>query len=617
LRHRRLSALLVALTLGAGAASCTSAPAGNSSTTLPSTPEYDAAGAVIVAVPNLPTNFNPSAPQGANRMTAEVMEQVWPQTFVTDGQLAATTEPGFLEGAEVEGVAPFKVVYTLNPKAVWSDGTHIGLADFIYNWHEQLQWAHDLPDSGLAAGYEAISSITGNNGGSTIAVTFSRPFTEWESLFSDLVPAHIAERYGWVSAFEGFNPARVISGGPFEISSYTPGVQLVLSRNPHYWFTPARVAHIILEVEPANKALSNVEVGLAEIAQVPASPAVDAAVANAARSGLALTKSTVELPTLWQLCFNMTDGELGSQAFRTGIERSLSLDEIVSDSVGLSDASIAPYGSRLALGLGSQSGPGSNGLGNASPGGGSSGGSSGTGAIGNYDFASAVASFRSAGFVLGSAGVLRRASTGQPVTLSMLVPTGDPLVQRAADVIQAELDAVGIDLELHETTLASMLGKALPSGRYQMALAPFLLTAFPEVEVPVYAGSVLPSPASPTVPPAGVSGADGYEAGAVGAGVVTRDVFGLNDPTVASELQQAATNLNPTDDQHLIAAADARLWIDLPTLPLFQEPVDVVHQTDVRSVSVSPTWAGIFWNAQDWALQSSPLIVPTSVPPVG
>ncbi len=616
MRHRRLPALLVALTLGAGAAGCTSTPAGNPGTTLPSTPVYDPAGTVIVAVPNLPTNFNPSAPQGANRITAEVMEQVWPQTFVTDGQLAATTEPGFLEDAEVEGVAPFKVVYTLNPKAVWSDGTHIGLADFVYNWHEQLQWAHDLPDSGLAAGYEAISSITSSNGGSTIAVTFSHPFTEWESLFSDLVPAHIAERYGWVSAFEGFNPARVISGGPFVISSYTPGVQLVLSRNPHYWFTPARVAHVILEVEPASKALSQVEVGLAEIAEVPASGAVDAAVANAARSGLALTKSTVEVPTLWQLCFNMADGDLASQAFRTGIERSLSLDEIVSDSVGLSDASIAPYGSRLALGLGSQSGPGSNGLGTTSSGGGSSPAIAGKGAIGTYDYAAAVASFQSAGFVLGSAGVLRRASTGQPVTLALLVPTGEPLVQRAADVIQAELAAVGIDVELHETSLAALLGKKLPSGDYQMALAPFLLTAFPEVEVPVYGSSVLPSLSSP-VAPAGVSGAEGSEPGAVEAGVVTRDVFGLNDPTIASDLEQAATNLNPTDDQNLIAAADARLWIDLPTLPLFQEPFDVVHQTDVRSVSASPTWAGVFWDAQDWALQSSPPVVPTSVPPVG
>ena len=79
---------------------------------------------------------------------------------------------------------------------------------------EQLHWAPDLGESGLAAGYEAISSITSSNGGSGDRSAVLPPYTEWESLFSDLVPAHIGERYGWAAAFEGFDPARVVSGGP-------------------------------------------------------------------------------------------------------------------------------------------------------------------------------------------------------------------------------------------------------------------------------------------------------------------------------------------------------------------------------------------------------------------
>jgi len=34
-------------------------------------------------------------------------------------------------------LAPQKVVYTINPKAVWSDGTPITAADFIYAWQQQ------------------------------------------------------------------------------------------------------------------------------------------------------------------------------------------------------------------------------------------------------------------------------------------------------------------------------------------------------------------------------------------------------------------------------------------------------------------------------------------------
>lgn len=87
---------------------------------------------------------------------------------------------------------------------------------------------------------------------------------------------------------------------------------------------------------------------------------------------------------------------------------------------------------------------------------------------------------------------------------------------------------------------------------------------------------------------------------------MTRDVFGLDDPTLMSDLTEAMTNLNPAADLNLVNAAEARLWLDLPTIPLFQQPADVVYDSNIRSVSVSPTWAGIFWNAQDWLIQKSP-----------
>lgn len=272
----------MALALLASTAACSSQSAGSSTTTSQSTtPVFETGGTVVVAVPSLPTNFNPSSPQGANQVTSEVMAQVWPQTFVTDPELSTTAEAGFLEDAEVEGLSPFTVVYTLNPKAVWSDGAPIGLADFVYNWREQLRWAAVLPDAGLAAGYEAISSITAGSIPSTIDVKFSHPYTAWESLFSNLVPAQIGQRYGWVAAFAGFNPARVISGGRSRSRHTHPGVNLC---SPATRTTGSRagLAHIIFRVEPAGRVLTDLERGVVGIGQVTAGPAADGAVARAA-----------------------------------------------------------------------------------------------------------------------------------------------------------------------------------------------------------------------------------------------------------------------------------------------------------------------------------------------
>ncbi len=289
------------------------------------------------------------------------------------------------------------------------------------------------------------------------------------------------------------------------------------------------------------------------------------------------------------------------------------MGEVTDDSIGLVDASAAPYASRLTLGAGSPSG-------SASSGSGSSSGGPGAGPPpGGYDPVAALSAFKAAGYLPGSDGALQADVTGVPVTLSLLVPSG--------------YVAVGIRVTLHPVSLSVMLATTLPKGDYQMALAPFQLTTFAAAQTPVYSDSVLPASLPPPTyhrsvvlsgdnkvlsGPGTGGGTDiaGAEAGAAAAGVVTRDVTGLDDPVVETDLSDALSNLNPTDDATFLNKADAELWLDVPTIPLFEEPIEVVHSSSVRGVTESPTWAGVFWDAQSWAIQSSPAVAPTSVPSV-
>jgi peptide/nickel transport system substrate-binding protein len=61
--------------------------------------------------------------------------------------------------------------------------------------------------------------------------------------------------------------------------------------------------------------------------------------------------------------------------------------------------------------------------------------------------------------------------------------------------------------------------------------------------------------------------------------------------------------LNTNAQAHLLARLDTVLTQDLPTLPLFQEPVSLVHQSDIVNVSESPSSAGPLWNAEDWVVE--------------
>jgi peptide/nickel transport system substrate-binding protein len=627
-----LAPLCVALAAALAVAGC-SAPGGSPGSvtqpTLPGGDLLDTNGSVTIGVRSLPTNFNPSTPAGDNRITQMVMEQVWPQPFVTDPSFTVETS-GLLESAEVQSVSPLTVVYVINADAVWSDGVPIGAADFIYAWHEHLSESAALPDSGLVAGYRDIASVVGSDGGRTVTVTFSRPFSQWQSLFANLVPAHIAARYGWSAGFARFSRARLISGGPFEVTSYSPGRELVLSRNPRYWGTPAHVAHIRFVVERSERALvAGLQSGALSVAEVNASqPQLDA-LGNAAlgstsgdsvrtdgqperssHPGLAWSGATSS--EIWQLCFNFEDPLTSEIAVRRGIEHGLDRSEIVADSEDLVHPRIRVAISRLTL-AGESTSPSS----------------SGTSPVIQqapvlYEPAVARHFFRSAGYMPGEGGYLRLDGIGGPLTVSLLEPSNDWPVDQAGQVIQAQLRSIGLTVRIQKRPLRKMLSRLLPRGSYQLALAPFEVSPTEATVAPEYSDPVLP----PRTPSSGAlrSGHQrwttkvelGTDPGAVAAGAVTRDISGVEDHGINRRFAQALGELNPPAATTYLQKAEAVMWNQVVTIPLFQPGFDLVRSVRIDNVSESPTWAGLMWDAEDWAiLKHPPKTTPSTAPGAG
>ena len=120
--------------------------------------------------------------------------------------------------SELVSTKPETIVYTLNPKAVWSDGVAITAADFKYAWEKQRGDPDGLrpPDVASIAGYRDIASVTGSNGGHTVTVKFKTTFADWQMLFANLVPAHVMEKTGWNPSCTTVNPAIDLSGGPVQ-----------------------------------------------------------------------------------------------------------------------------------------------------------------------------------------------------------------------------------------------------------------------------------------------------------------------------------------------------------------------------------------------------------------
>ena len=560
-------------------------------------------GVVIVGVPSLPSNFNPSTVDGSNQVTAMVVATVWPQTFLLNNfnapqcpENVSSVCEGLLAGvdpAELVSNSPQTIVYHLASKASWSDGVPITAADFIYNWKMQLLSGPSLSAADPINGYEDIASITGSNKGKTVTVVFYQPYADWQALFTNLIPAHIAKDFaGWNSDFAQFTAANFVSGGPFKIVQVIPGRQITLERNPHYWGPPARVAGIVFKVERTRTAmLRALATGRVDMGAVVPGPKVD----NTVITSTSLIESTQPGPILYQLDFNLADSTLLDLNLRQAIAEAIDRHQIVSDTVGMitpfnnvAANHIFPYGYQGSQPNDSTYEP--------------------------VNLAQAATQLAQAGYTIGTDGIARSV-LGQPIVLSLVGPSGNDIVANIEAYIQAQLLQIGIQVTIDNVPSSELLANRLPQGNYQLAIAPYLMSQFLSTNVQLYTSPVGPVVipvdttngavvAAPTIGTS-VLTPSGTEPAAVNAGVVTRDVFGYEDPKVAQLFNDASQELNAgavtTYNQ-----IDTAIWAELPALPLFQMPVSFVSNMRVLNLANSQGWLGPMWNAQNWAIQSSP-----------
>jgi peptide/nickel transport system substrate-binding protein len=570
-------------------------------------------GSVTVAVPYLPSELNPATVAGANPVTTEIMAQVWPSAFVVASNGSPRPSTSFIDAAENVSLHPQTVVYTIDPRARWSNGDPIDAEDFIAEWKAQLALGPRLPANDPLAGYEDIASITSSPSRKQVTVVFKHPDADWEALFSELAPSRVAARYGWSAAFAGGNLSHLVSGGPFKIAKIVPSKLLVLVRNPAWWGTPAPLERIVFKVVRGQAALLRaLEGGAIDVAEIQPGPALRDALMLHRYLGATTSLS----PTLWQLNFNLADATMSHLLVRRAIATAIDRVELEADSIGWQRENVPISGSHLFL-SGAQ-------------------GSAGHGSdFANVDVPLADEMLAQAGYRLGADGLLHDAA-GRVFVVRLTVPTGSRLVSEMTAELRAQLLDAGIVLRIVRMPLARLLQTTLPSGGYQLALAPMLLSPFPSQNATYYLDPVGPTlasspfsvPAEPgstttttTLAPSTSTGplesayAAGVgsetEPGAAKAGSVTRDVLGYSDPAVNSLLESAVMDLNAVSMANAYNEADIQIWKDLPSLPLFQVPVALVGVRRLLNLEESPTWMGPLWNAQTWALEVPVLTTPT------
>lgn len=515
-------------------------------------------GSATLELDQVPTTLNDHTLAGDNASTEAVDSGIWPQVFQVGPSGTPVLDTDVVLSAELVGVNPQTVVYQINPRAIWSDGVPISADDFIYAWESQRGGTDDIdgrPDSVVSTlGYRDIVSVTGSNDARTVTVVFRTPFGDWASLFDDLLPAHIAQRVGWNDGFDSFEPTVLVSGGPWIVTSWTPGSQIVLERNPHWWGDQPHLDRIIVDAMSGAAATTGaLRAGGADVAYTSTFDSTELA----ELSSLPELETDEELgTTMLQLVFNTRRPPLDDVSVRQGIAHAIDRAGIVTTVVQPLDSSIWEDNNHLFANTQPQyvdDGAG-------------------------YVYADPVTADRlltEGGLVPDSNGTWT--SHGFAVTLQLVWAADDPWSAAVEPALAAQLIGAGFDVSLVPVSSSQLVDSVLPGGNFDLAIAPIDASPYPSGTAQYFTSSTV------------VTGTE-----------QDQNWSGFADPKLDSLLTQAGQQLGSNLSTPLYDQADQQLWSDMSTLPLFAEPSLLVTSAWVGGVADTVGPLGPLFSAEHW-----------------
>jgi peptide/nickel transport system ATP-binding protein len=233
-----------------GATATGAAEVGTRNDINPQNPDTLVDGGILrLGLSEFPVNWNILHIDGNSAETAAMLKPTLPRAFIIKPDGSTTLNTDYFTDVELTKTEPQVVTYTINPKAVWSDGTPITWEDIKYQI-DALSGKDKAFSIASAGGAERVESVTRGVDDRQAVMTFAKPYAEWKGMFSGngmLLPRKMT------STPEAFNKAQLGGpgplAGPFVVSTVDKSAQrVVLTRNPNWWGTPPRLDSITFTV---------------------------------------------------------------------------------------------------------------------------------------------------------------------------------------------------------------------------------------------------------------------------------------------------------------------------------------------------------------------------------
>lgn len=232
-------------------------------------------GNLRLALSGFPPNFNTLSNDGNDTEIGAMLKPMMPRAFSTDASGALSVNHDYFTDVALTGTDPQQVTYTIDPRAVWSDGTPITWAD-IQSQAAALSGENKDFLIANTSGFERVDRVERGVDDRQAVITFAEPYAEWKGQFAGNSMLYPKSVTATPEAFnESLRDGVTLTSGPFQIASIDRAQnRITLGRNPAWWGNTPKldtITYSVLDDAARIPALQNNEIdasGLGTIDEV-------------------------------------------------------------------------------------------------------------------------------------------------------------------------------------------------------------------------------------------------------------------------------------------------------------------------------------------------------------
>lgn len=501
-------------------------------------------GDLRIPLTALPQQWNFLETDGPLDATASVLKATSPWLFRFDAEGQETLATDYLDLAEVTSTDPMVVHYRINQRARWSTGEPLSWKDFAAEW-TAARGADPAYQIAGTNGFRNISSVNRGDSDRDVVVTFAKPYSEWHTLFSPLYPASAIDtpekfNSGWINNV-------VATAGPFTLDNADvdqTAQTITLRRNKDWWGAKAKLDTLtfrVMEGKADVDAYLNNELDVVSASTTQVYPRVK----DAPDTEFRVSAS----PQFSHITFGAR-GVLADTATRVAVARAIDRTAIVKTLYTGLPIEITPLGNRMYL----QSDPAYEDHGEEIA----------------FDVERAQRELDAAGWTLNGQ---VRTKKGAALELELVIPAQTPTSQQIAELLQAQLSAIGAKVKISAVPTATFFSEHVIPGAFDLTIFSWVGTGYTLDQANIYED---------------------------GKGDDTQNFGHVSIPGGQELFERAEATLDEAKRATIVNEADRKIWKAGHSLPVAQSPRIVAVRPKLANYGAFASNGTADWSTVGW-----------------